>query len=155
MMNVSRVETHARIVSEVMVRHPKWLPADATIADVRALLADEHVHMALLLRDDRLIGTVTRADLAVRTGPDEPALTAARLQGRTIAPGTSLASLRSHMVARGQRRLAVVDNAGRLLGLLCLKQDRHGFCSDRDVASREEACRTSSCPRGPSTRQSR
>lgn len=39
-------------------------------------------------------------------------------------------------LARGLRRLAVVDEAGRLEGLLCLKRTATGFCSDRDVASR-------------------
>ena len=37
----------------------------------------------------------------------------------------------------GQRRRAVVDDSGRLLGLLCLKQRLTGFCSDDDVAARE------------------
>ena len=34
-------------------------------------------------------------------------------------------------------RLAVVDPHGVLLGLLCLKRSRRGFCSAEDVAARE------------------
>ncbi|CUR57753.1 hypothetical protein NOCA2440001 [metagenome] len=34
------------------------------------------------------------------------------------------------------RRLAVVDGEGRLLGLLCLKQTRQGFCTETDVLAR-------------------
>jgi hypothetical protein len=39
-------------------------------------------------------------------------------------------------VARGERRRAVIDADGRLLGLLCLKSRLTGFCSDSDVAAR-------------------
>ena len=39
----------------------------------------------------------------------------------------------------GARRLAVVDEHGDLLGLLCLKQRRAGFCSDDDVRARRSA----------------
>lgn len=119
-----------------MVRRPKSMPADASIADVRALFDDDRVHMALLLHDRHLVGTVIRADLGVAAGADEPALTIARMAGRTVTPETPLAPVRSHMVATGQRRLAVVDHEGRLLGLLCLERARHGFCSDRDVDAR-------------------
>ncbi len=153
-MEASRAVADPGTVGEVMVRRPKWSPADATIADVRALFVDNHVHMALLVRQDRLMGTVLRADLDATTGPGEPALTLARLEGRTVTPESCLAPVRSRMIATGQRRLAVVDHDGRLLGLLCLKRAHHGFCSDRDVASREEACVAGSAG-GPSTPRGR
>jgi hypothetical protein len=34
-----------------------------------------------------------------------------------------------------RRRLAVTSDDSRLLGLLCLKANGSGFCSDADVAS--------------------
>ena len=37
------------------------------------------------------------------------------------------------MITTGIRRLAVVDGDLRLLGLLCLKASRTGFCSDEGV----------------------
>jgi len=40
------------------------------------------------------------------------------------------------MSRTGRRRLAVVDDGGVLVGLLCLKRTGRGFCSDLDVASR-------------------
>ncbi len=43
------------------------------------------------------------------------------------------------LLARGRRRLAVVDERGALLGLLCLKRRLTGFCSDADVAARGES----------------
>ena len=43
------------------------------------------------------------------------------------------------MSATSSRRLAVVDDDHRLLGLLCLKRSGSGFCSDDDVISRRRA----------------
>jgi hypothetical protein len=40
------------------------------------------------------------------------------------------------MAATGQRRATVTSADGRLLGLLCLKASRTGFCSDQDVCAR-------------------
>ena len=40
------------------------------------------------------------------------------------------------MREQGTRRLAVVDDDGDLLGLLCLKRTLDGFCSDADVRAR-------------------
>jgi hypothetical protein len=39
-------------------------------------------------------------------------------------------------VEQGRRRLAVTDEAGRLLGLLCLKKDGTGYCSDDGIRER-------------------
>ncbi|WP_341242548.1 CBS domain-containing protein, partial [uncultured Nocardioides sp.] len=111
-------------VAEAMLRAPKTLPAHASVGDVRALLLNDHVHMALLVSGSRLVGTVTRADLeaADALDPAVPAVVIARLEGRTVGPLDPLEAVRSHLVATGQRRLAVVDRAGTLLGLLCLKR---------------------------------
>lgn len=137
----------SRTVSDKMVRRPRVLPADATVADVRALRANDHVHMVLLVRDDRLVGTVTRADIENEAGPRHQAVTVATLEGRTVPPWVCLGRVHLHMVSSAQRRLAVVDDEGRLLGLLCLKQTHTGFCHDRDVASREaSAARTRTAP---------
>jgi CBS domain-containing protein len=123
-------------VGEVMVHHPTVLPGDATAGDVRAELEDDHVHMVLLVERDHLRGTVVRGDVPASAGVDEPAARFARLTGRTTLPGASAEQARQRLVARDERRLAVVDEAGRLLGLLCLKSRQTGFCSDEDVRSR-------------------
>jgi CBS domain-containing protein len=122
-------------VSEVMLRHPKTLPAGASIAQARAAFKDDHVHMILLTERGTLVGTLVRADLPAAT-TDGPALPWARLAGRTVSPGAPTRTVQDHLVDREIRRVAVVDADGLLLGLMCLKRDRTGFCSDADVASR-------------------
>ena len=47
-----------------------------------------------------------------------------------------LAEVRRAMTSTGRRRAAVTSADGRLLGLLCLKASRAGFCSDQDVRAR-------------------
>lgn len=131
----TRTRTTAR---EVMLRHPKTLPADASIAEARAALNDDHVHMVLLTEGRRLVGTVTRTDLP-RTGVRGPALGWSTLEGRTLSPDASTAVVQQLLTDRGIRRLAVVAVDGSLLGLMCLKQHRTGFCSDADVEARSRS----------------
>jgi CBS-domain-containing membrane protein len=123
-------------VAEVMVRHPKVLPADASVGEVRAVLADDHVHMVLLTEGQLLRGTLTREDLPAVAAGTEPALNRSQLTGRTVAPDAPGELMLEELVERGTRRLAAVDQQGRLLGLLCLKRGQTGFCSDADAAAR-------------------
>jgi CBS domain-containing protein len=119
-----------------MVRRPKTLPAPSSVDDARAALADDHVHMVLLTEGRTLRGTVLRTDLPPEAPGTDAALRWSSLPGRTVAPHVSAEVVHELMVGRGLRRLAVVDPDRTLLGLVCLKRTRSGFCSDADVASR-------------------
>lgn len=125
-----------RTVLDVVVRWPKTMPPDATVAQARAALADDHVHMLLITAEGRLVGTLVRADLPPEVPDDDPAIERATLQGRTVGPDVATEEVRELLVSRGQRRLAVVAQDGSLLGLLCLKRKLTGFCSDADVRAR-------------------
>jgi CBS domain-containing protein len=124
-------------VSEGMIRHAKACPPHATVADVRRLLDDPHVHSVLIVtRGDRLVAVVERDDLTAALAPDDPAKRFGRLTGRTITADAPLTPTREAMSKAGRRRLAVIDAHHRLLGLLCLKASGLGFCSDLDVYAR-------------------
>ena len=135
-VTVDPMEATDRTVADVAVHRPKTLAAAATVGTARAELEDEHVHMLLLTRDGLLLGTLVRADLAGPARDSEPALRYAALAGRTIGPTVRAAEALRLLVGRDERRRAVVDDDGRLLGLLCLKRRGTGFCSDADVAAR-------------------
>jgi predicted transcriptional regulator len=136
-------------VADAMISRPKALPADASVADVRAVLADDHVVMALLTEDGVLRGTLLREDLP-DTAPDAaPALPLSRLVGRIVAPAAPLADVHELLLRTGRRRLAVVDEEGRLLGLLCLTRRRTGYCSDAGVAERARSRRCAPGPGSP------
>lgn len=123
---------------DVALRHPKTMARKVTVADARAAFADSHVHMLLITAAGRLLGTVIRDDLPADAPGTEPALRYAELGDRTISPDTPVDDARALLHERGWRRLAVVDPSGRLLGLLCLKRRRTGFCSDEGVAARSQ-----------------
>lgn len=129
------VDTHGRTVREAMIRTAKLHPVETTVADASAAFENAHVHLLLLVEGTTLRGTLDRRDL-IGAPRAAPALRFARLGGRTVGPDESLAQVHAAMVSSGRRRLAVVDPGGALLGLLCLKSKRTGFCTDRGVASR-------------------
>jgi CBS-domain-containing membrane protein len=122
-------------VVDVMVTRPKRHPPESGLEEIRALFEDDHVHMALIVdQAGRLVTTIERPDLA------DTAAAAARelgtLAGRTVRPSAALAAITSALVHSKRRRLAVVDDVGRLLGLLCLKRDGTGYCSDEGIRER-------------------
>ncbi len=132
-------------VAEAMVRHPKVHGAATTIGELRRILTDDHVHAVLIVAGRRLVTVIERADLIRANGADldtaagaddRPAVSLGRLTGRVVAPAASAADALREMTSAGRRRLAVVDDDGALLGLLCLKRRGDGFCSDDDVRAR-------------------
>jgi len=125
-----------------MVRHPKTCPPGTTVAQARHLLRDDHVHALLVVDGDHLLTVIERADL---TGPPD-ACAGGTLLRRTVGPGADLDRTRVEMVATGRRRLAVVTPDLRLLGLLCLKRSRSGFCSDAGVNARAAERRRTGAP---------
>ncbi len=122
-------------VADAMVRAPKVRPGTTTVAQARADLLDDHVHAVLVVRDSVLVSVVESADLT-SAPPDALAAPAGRLGGRTVPPGTDLESVWRDLTVRRRRRVAVVDDRGRLLGLLCLKRSGRGFCTDDGVRAR-------------------
>lgn len=136
MSRPGEVERPKSLVGDVMLRNPRTLAAGASLAQARAALADDHVHMVLLTEGPDLIGTLVRSDLPSAATGDRPARAWSSLVGRTVPPDASASDLQRLMIERGIRRVAVVDRAGTFYGLLCLKQRRTGFCSDSDVATR-------------------
>jgi CBS-domain-containing membrane protein len=119
-----------------MVTAPWTHGCDLTVAGAREAFADAHVHMLLLTDSGVLQGTLLRDDLAAATEPTLPALDRATLAARTVSPDHPVEEALALMREQGTRRLAVVDAGGHLLGLLCLKRTRDGFCSDADVRAR-------------------
>jgi CBS-domain-containing membrane protein len=125
-------------VREVMLRHPKTLPVRTSITQARAALSNDHVHLVLLTEGRRLVGTLTRTDLPP-PGTLGTALAWSTLVGRTVSPDTPTSVVHGLLISQGIRRVAVVDADGSLLGLMCLKQRRTGFCSDADVTARSRS----------------
>jgi hypothetical protein len=131
------VDEVLRTVAEAMLRTPVRHPLSATVGEMRDFFRDDHVHAALVVSPaGYLEAVVERDDIAGCQVPGVAAASLGCLAGRTVPPGASLAEVHQAMTATGRRRAAVIGADGRLLGLLCLKASRAGFCSDQDVRAR-------------------
>jgi hypothetical protein len=131
------VDEVLRTAAEVMLTTPARHPLSATVGEIRDFFRDDHVHAALIVSPaGYLEAVVERDDIVEYQALDAAAAPLGRLAGRTVLPGDSLAEVRRAMTAAGRRRAAVTSADGRLLGLLCLKASRAGFCSDQDVRAR-------------------
>jgi len=127
----------SRTVAEVMLTRPVRHPLEVTVQEIREFFSDDHVHAALIVGPaGQLAAVVERADITRGEAPDSAAAPLGQLAGRTVPAGASLAAVQRSMNATGQRRAAVTSADGKLLGLLCLKASRAGFCSDQDVRAR-------------------
>jgi CBS domain-containing protein len=131
------VDGVVRTAAEEMLTTPARHPLSATVGELRDFFRDDHVHAALIVSPaGRLEAVVERADIAGCQALDAAAAPLGRLAGRTVPAGASVAEVRQAMTTAGRRRAAVTSADGRLLGLLCLKASRAGFCSDQDVRAR-------------------
>jgi CBS domain-containing protein len=122
-------------LADVMIRFPKVCGTDTTVGQAREHLLDDHVHTLLVVDGGVLVAVIERADLLCAPATDA-AWSRGRLADRVVDVGADLAFVTREMLERGRRRLAVVDDGGRLVGLLCRKRSGHGFCSDDGVAAR-------------------
>ena len=129
------------LVAEVMLASPIVLEGSATVDEVRTVFASSHVHMVLLTSSGH-VGEPLLGTLLGTEGARGAVLPHARLAGRTVGADLLADDVRRSMQAAGQRRAAVVDGDGLLLGLLCLKHHGGGFCTDAGVASRRAARRS-------------
>jgi CBS domain-containing protein len=114
------------VAADLMLREPKTLAGDATVSDVRAVLANPKVQMVLLADGTRFVGAVT--EIPAAAGDDETAVAYADASPETIAPGATADEAWRQALGSPHRRVIVVDDEQTLHGLLCLNQKRTGFC---------------------------
>jgi CBS domain-containing protein len=126
MSSAEPVWTDRRVVADLMLRNPKTLPADASVADVRTVLDNPRVQLVLLADGQRFRGAV--AELPAGADPEAPALDFAEPSPITIRPTESADAAFAAASASPYRRAIVLDDRGNLLGLLCLNETLTRFC---------------------------
>jgi predicted transcriptional regulator len=118
----------SRSVSEIMIRNPKRLPADASVADARALFANPKVLVAPLVDGDgRVTGELGRDDVPSTADEAEHAADYSS-DPHLIAPDATMRAAIDTLTELDGERLVVVDAAGRLAGMLCLNRRDGRFC---------------------------
>jgi CBS domain-containing protein len=111
-------------IREVMTSDPRAIEADKTIADAAMLMRDEDVGLAPVVEGDRLFGTLTDRDIAIRVvaeGKDPtstPVREVASTEVVTVGPEQNLDDALGLMAQHQVRRVPVVEQDGRLIGVV-------------------------------------
>lgn len=113
-------------VTDVMLHDPKTVAWDATVEQVRGLLAKPSVELLLFTEGTSFRGAI--AAIPDDAAPQSPARDFADLTPETISP-TESAAVAFEVTARNpHRRVVVVGDDGTLLGLVCLDRTLTRFC---------------------------
>jgi CBS domain-containing protein len=117
-------------VSRLHPKPPTQLAPEQTVAEAITVLRQEEIGCLLVCRQDRLVGIFTERDLMRRILARGKPLTIALADCMTpnpaiIGPKESIAAAIQRMETGGYRHLPVVDEAGRPLGVLSVKQIVH------------------------------
>jgi len=111
-------------VRDVMTTRPRAVSPDAPLSQVAALMEAEDVGAIPVVDDDRLLGMVTDRDIVVRAiakGKDPKGMPASEIASEelvTVNPDHDLSDALQLMAQYQVRRLPVVDEDNRLLGVV-------------------------------------
>jgi CBS domain-containing protein len=113
-------------VADVMVRRPKTLPADVTVAEARTALEYEKVKILLLVDGERFAATISA--IPSEAVADEAAVRFADEAPPLVTEDASVEDALEMLDRRPNGRLVVLDEQGTLRGLVCLTSDGREFC---------------------------
>lgn len=111
-------------VSEVMTSKVCAIDADKPVAYAAKMMRDEDVGLAPIVESDRLVGTLTDRDIAIRVVAEgrDPESTLVREVASTdlvtVDPQQGVDEALRLMAEHQVRRLPVVEEDGRLVGVL-------------------------------------
>jgi CBS domain-containing protein len=113
-----------KTVNDAMTANPCTIDADQTVEYAARMLKQEDVGLAPIVEGQRLVGTVTDRDIAVRVvaeGKDPKTVKVREIASRdliTIDPQQDLDEALRLMASHQVRRLPVVEEDGRVVGVL-------------------------------------
>ena len=130
---VARDDVAGLRVREVMIRGPRTLPADTSVAELREQFVNPRMRAVLLVDGERFAGVVAPDDLPASASPSEPAAAYARRDVDTVGPDTDATEALAVMDGAGEKRLVVLEaSATSVVGLLCLDKRGTHFCVGPD-----------------------
>jgi CBS domain-containing protein len=111
-------------VREVMTERPRCVTLETPISEAAQLMESEDVGSLPVLEDDQLAGMVTDRDIVIRAvakGKDPRGMPVREVASRelvTVYADDDLANALQKMASEQVRRLPVVDEENRLVGVL-------------------------------------
>ena len=111
-------------VRDVMLADARTVSVRTSAAEVRETFENPHVKLLLVADGERFIGTLARDQVPDGDGTIEPAVDTAAPHVTPDDPVARALELLEHA-----DRVPVVDEDGRLHGLVCLNRRRSAFCA--------------------------
>jgi CBS domain-containing protein len=114
----------AESIRELMTKDPRTVTSGATVMDAARVMRDEDAGIVPVVEGDKLVGTVTDRDIAIRVvaeGKSPESTTVGEIASRelvTIDPQQDLDEALRLMARHQVRRLPVVEEDGRLVGIV-------------------------------------
>ncbi len=111
-------------IRDVMTPEPRTVTADSTVAEAARLMRDEETGIAPIIEGERLVGVVTDRDIAIKVaaeGKDPQSTKVSEVASSnlvTIDPQQDLDEALRLMAQHQVRRLPVVEEDGKLVGIL-------------------------------------
>lgn len=122
------VDRQAREVDKVkksesgMIVDPITVHPDQPVGDVMELMAQYRISGVPVVKGDQLVGIITNRDLRFETDPTRPVADLMTKENLVTAPvGISLEDSKKLLQERRIEKLLVVDDTGRLRGLITIK----------------------------------
>jgi CBS domain-containing protein len=114
-------------IRDVMTTNPKSLESGSSVMEAARLMRDEDAGIIPIVEGDKLVGTVTDRDIAIRVvaeGRSPESTTVGEIASRelvTIDPQQNLDEALRLMARHQVRRLPVVEEDGKLVGIVAQK----------------------------------
>lgn len=111
-------------VHEVMTDRPRVVTPDTTVSEAAQLMRNDDIGSLPILDGEQLAGVVTDRDIVIRAiaeGKDPRGMPVREVASRelvTVRADEELSSALQLMASQQVRRLPVVDDDGRLVGIL-------------------------------------
>jgi CBS domain-containing protein len=111
-------------VQDLMTSNPKTIESGSPVVEAAKIMRDENVGIVPIVDGDRLVGTITDRDIAVKVvaeSKDVRSTTVGQVASRdlvTVDPQQDLDEALRLMAQHQVRRLPVVEEDGRLVGIL-------------------------------------
>ena len=139
-------------VHEVMTDRPRAVTPETTVYEAAQLMKNDDIGSLPMLDGEQLAGMVTDRDIVIRAiaeGKDPRGMPVREVASRelvTVNADEELSSALQLMASQQVRRLPVVDDAGRLVGILA-QADVAVEAKEKDVGEMVEEI--SKSPTGP------
>ena len=117
----------AESIRKVMTSNPRSLESGSSVVEAARVMRDEDVGIVPVVEDGKLVGTVTDRDIATRVvaeGRSPDSATVGEIASRnlvTIDPQQDLDEALRLMARHQVRRLPVVEEDGKLVGIVAQK----------------------------------